>query len=483
MGKQITSKKLAKNVFVSLVAQVVSLLVSFVITLILPRYVGEYTYSYWQMYTMYVAYVGVLHFGLLDGLILRYGAYDFEELDQRRIRSQFTILFTITSLCMLAVLAASCAFDSTSRTIFSLVAVGIVTKNLTTYNSDIFQITNQINRYAVVNIAQRAIYGIFVVVLLINRVDVFYLYCLSDLMGDILGFALGVVLNRGKLYFGKMIGLRDAWREAGQNFSAGFVLMLANWSSILLIGSARMITEWRWGELVFGKVSFAFSLSNVFLTFVTAISVVLFPSLKRVDEEKLPAMYEQLRKVMSLLMFALLILFFPGSWLVELWLPNYAVSLEYLAVLLPIVVFSSKVNLLTNNYLKVYRREKTMLVINLISVASGVVLALLCAYVFNNLYALLGCVVFTMILNSVLSELAVGRLIGRRMGKDFLIEIVMTVAFILCASLLRTLWGMIAYAAVLAVYFLIKRRAIADLFRMASHRLHTKRGQGDPPAK
>ena len=61
----------------------------------------------------------------------------------------------------------------------------------------------------------------------------------------------------------------------------------------------------------------------------------------------------------------------PGQLYREKWIPAYAVSLQYLAILVPIVVFSSKVNLLTNNYLKVYRKEKSMLLVNLVSVALG----------------------------------------------------------------------------------------------------------------
>ena len=87
MAQQITAKKLAKNMAVSIAAQAVSVLVSFVMSLVVPSLVSEYTYAYWQMYMLYVGYVGVLHFGLLDGLVLRYGAYDYGELDKARIRS------------------------------------------------------------------------------------------------------------------------------------------------------------------------------------------------------------------------------------------------------------------------------------------------------------------------------------------------------------------------------------------------------------
>ena len=73
-----------------------------------------------------------------------------------------------------------------------------------------------------------------------------------------------------------------------------------------------MVIQWRWGLLVFGKVSLAFSLTSFFLQFVTAISVVLFPSIKRMEPDKLPGMYCRIRQGISPLLFAAMLLYYPG---------------------------------------------------------------------------------------------------------------------------------------------------------------------------
>lgn len=438
---------------VSLTAQVISLAASFIMALIVPKFVSELTYSYWQMYMLYVGYVGVLHFGLLDGIILRYGSYDYDELDKKRMRSQFQFLVSVTTLAaaILLVLAWT-VFHGAERMVFTLVAVGIISKNIVTYNSYIFQITNRINKYAVVTIAQRVTMGVVVVALLLLRVDDFYWFCLADLIADVICFVIGTCFNRGSVYFGRSIPLREAGAETGANLRSGIILMLANWSSILLVGSARMFTEWRWGQLVFGKVSFAFSLANVFLTVVTAVSIVLFPSLKRLQEDKLPSLYTTMRKVITIIMFAAMMLYFPGAVILELWMPLYSVSLKYLAILLPIIIFSSKINLLTNNYLKVYRKERMMLLVNVISVAVGAALFSASAYLFNNLEALLVCVVVTVMLNSILSELVVTKVIGKKIYWEFFIELVMTGGFIAIATCLPYGWGALAYFGLLAAY-------------------------------
>ncbi|MDE7167424.1 MAG: hypothetical protein K2O28_01085 [Clostridia bacterium] len=464
MAKEITTKKFAKNVIISIVAQIISLAVSFILTLIVPKIIDESQYDTWQIYVLYVGYVGILHFGLLDGLVLRYSKFDYEELDKARLRSQFIILLIFTSaVTAIGIVVSLLALGAPLHIIFALVAVGIVTKNLVTYSSYMFQITNRINKYVILIIAQRLTYGLIVVVLLALKVNDFIWYCVADLCGDTVGIIIGACFNRG-LFFGKTIGLKEAFKELKINVAAGIILMTANWSAMLLTGGAKMIIQWRWDD-VFGKVMFAFNVSNVFLVFVTAISVVLFPSLQRIAPEKLPSMYKNIRNVLSPVLFFLMIFYFVGCEILELWLPKYNDSLIYLGILLPIIIFSSKVSLLTNNYLKVYRKEKLMLLVNLISIAVGALLFSLCAFVFGNMIALIACVVFVIMLNSVLSEICVLKTIKVKIIKEFIIEAVMTVAFILCASLLKRWIGFGVYCVIFAVYCAINYKSIISLFK------------------
>ncbi len=475
MSKVISSKKLAKNLILSIAAQAISVITSFVLGFIVPKFIDNYQYSYWQTYVLYVGYVGVLHFGLLDGIVLRYSQYDYDELDKPRVRSQFQLLLMFTSfLAIIGCLIPLFLNDNITKEIVILVSVGIVIKNIFGYTSYSFQITNRITKYAVLIIAQRAAYAVFVVVLLACRVNNFYWYCIADLFGEVFGIALGAIFNRG-MYFGKTIPIRDCFKECWFNVSAGIMLMVANLSSSLLVGGAKMVIQWRWDELVFGQVSFSFSVSNIFLTFVTAISVVLFPSLKRMEESELPDVYGKIRNAISPLLFFAMILYFPGCWILDMWLPNYANSLVYLGILLPIIIFSSKVSLLTNNYLKAYRKEKLMLVINVASVALGMAMFALGAYVFNSLELVLYFVVAIIMLRSIVSEIAVMKIIKKNITLDFIIELVMTVVFIISVRFLSRWWACLAYGCALIVYAVIYRKSIAALFRSLGNMLKRKK--------
>ena len=84
MSSQVGLNQIKKNVGLSVSAQVISLAVSFIMNLILPKFISEYQYALWQTYLLYIGYVGILHFGLLDGIVLRYSQYDYDELEDRK---------------------------------------------------------------------------------------------------------------------------------------------------------------------------------------------------------------------------------------------------------------------------------------------------------------------------------------------------------------------------------------------------------------
>ncbi len=451
MAKEVQGKQIAKNISLSLFAQAVSLAVSFLMGFIVPKFIDEYQYAYWHTFLLYLSYVGVLHFGLLDGIVLRYSQYDYEELDKRRLRSQFVVLLAINTVALLIVIAYGLSHGGLTQIIAILVACGILTKNIFTYNSFLFQVTNRIQYYAGIVIAQRIVYGLLVVLLIVAEKDYFIWYCLADLAGDCAGIALSLVANKD-LHFGSLLPVKDMLQETRANISSGILLMFSNWSSMLLVSSAKMMIEWKWGTLIFGKTSFAFSVSNLFMVFVTAISVVLFPSLKRMKQERLPAFYKKLRDMMTPFLFWCLLFYYPECWILEKWLPRYTSSLTYLGMLAPMIVYASVVSLLTNNYLKAYRQERVLLRINVSAVLLAACLYVIIAYWIQNFTVMLLAVVFIIMLRSVVSEFCVMKLIGVEFGKEFLVEFFLTSAFLVSTQCFTRAHGFGLYLLCLLIY-------------------------------
>lgn len=438
-------KKFLKNIGASVFVQIISLLTSFVVSLIVPKCIDILDYSHWQTYVLYSSYVSIFHFGLIDGFVLKYSKYNYEELDHEEVRSQLQVLLAfLTTLSIVTVIFATLFFHGTIKILVCLIAVSIVVKNHYFYSGTIFQITYRIDKYSKITVFQRGVYLIGVAFLLLAGAKAFYWFCIADIVGDILSGALAIKYNK-ELTIGKIKSLKTTLKHMRENIKCGIVLLLANYSTALIIGAAKIIGQFKWGDIVFGKISFGFSLTNLFLTFVTAISIVLFPSLKRVDEKELPQMYSKIRMLSTSIMFLGLTFYHPVALIVNLWLPEYSESVKYMLYLLPMIVFCSRTNLLTNNYLKIFMREKQMFIINFSFALIAIGAYSLFAFVFDNLVAILISVVVVEMLKFFVSETVVCTHLKRKNLMNVLFEMLMISFFYVIMLSMKPLLATIVY--------------------------------------
>lgn len=460
----LSTKKVAKNIMMSITSQIISLVTSFVLGFIVPKFISEYNYAYWQIYVLYASYVGILHFGLLDGIILRYSKYNFQELDKNLLASQFKFLLFITSLfSIIGIIFSVLIFSEVSLIIGVLVCFSIISKNIFTYNSYIFQITNRISNYSIIIIFQRAIYALCVCILLLTNTKEFYWYCLADIFADLIGFIIGTFMNKG-LYFSGKIKFKIFFKEIQNNITAGSILMIANFAASFIIGGTKMIVQWKWDTLTFGQLSFSFSITALFLTFISSIGIVIYPSLMRISYQKLISIYSTIRCISSLCLFIILLFYFPLAFILQIWLPSYSKSIFYLGLLLPMIVFSSKVTLLTNNYLKVFREEKKLLFINVSSVFISFMFALISAFIFENIVLVVISVVFASIFKSIFSEIIVTKKIGNVVCLDFIIEISLSIIFMISTFYFDIFTGFCFYFIFLFMYIIFNRKILLSVF-------------------
>lgn len=435
MQNNTSTTGMKKNVVLTVSAQLVSFFVSAVLNLILPKYVSEMDYSSWQTLLLYLGYVPIFHFGFLDGLMLRYSQYDYSNLNKPLVQSQFRLFLGVEVIFALIVFAFSFSVENgTYRQIVRFISFGIITMNVYAYASHLFQMTNRISKYVIFVMMMRLVLGCGIVAALFCGANSFYDLCIVYFASSILTILWGAFQNKELFWgMGKLAGGTIA--ELKNNVSSGIMLLIANLSSIFFVGGAKMVVQWHYDPLLFGRIAFSFNLVNLFLTFITAASIAIFPSLKRINTDHLPDFYDRIRRSMTPLLFVSLVLYFPGYYVLKLWLPNYAESLVYLGILMPMIVYESRVTLLTNNYLKTYRKERLMLVINLVSVAIAFVLFLISAYILDSLFILLACLVVVVVARSVISEIVVMRIINRRRYASFVVELAFIGLFVFAIAM------------------------------------------------
>ncbi|MEH7500413.1 hypothetical protein V7251_23500, partial [Cytobacillus firmus] len=246
------------------------------------------------------------------------------------------------------------------------------------------QSTNRIKEYASVTMSGRIIYVLVIILLLVVGIRDYQLLIVSDLIGKLFSLSLAIYYCKD-IVFRKVFSYYFSFREAVRNTKVGIKLMIANIASTLIIGVVRFGIEHSWDIETFGKVSLTMSVSGLMIVFINAIGIVIFPILRRTDNAKLSQIYITIRDFLMFILLFFMIVYFPLKGFLLFWLPNYAESLMFMALIFPMIVYEGKTVLLLNTYFKTLRKEKVMLRINLFSLFISILTTLLTTILVKDL--------------------------------------------------------------------------------------------------
>jgi hypothetical protein len=163
----------------------------------------------------------------------------------------------------------------------------------------------------------------------------------------------------------------------------------------------------------------------------------------------------------------ILVVYFPFKVVLSNWLPQYADSLMYMAIIFPMCVYEGKMSLLINTYLKTLRKEKTMLKVNMITLLLSIVITVITTVILKDLDMAIVSLVVLIAFKCILSEVILSRMLGISVLKDISMEVVMTFIFILTGWFLNSWIAVIIYTVAYGVYLVSKRKDISSTIKNA----------------
>lgn len=450
------------NITYTLFSNIISFLISAVITFVVPKQLGSESYGYFQLYLFYVSYTGFLHFGWADGVFLRYGGEYYDRLDRSKFSGQFWLYSSIEMALGLLICLAGYNFASPPDKAIVLALTGIsvfllLPRTLLQY---VLQGTNRIKEYASLTVMEKAIYIMVVVLSLVAGTHSYIPMILADLLGKACALLYSVYQCRD-IITTKPAGAHEAIQEAQANISVGIKLMFSNIASMLIIGFVRLSIENQWDVTTFGKVSLTMSVSNLLMVFINAVAMVMFPMLRRTNSDKLSIIYNTMRTCLMIPLLGMLVFYYPAKVILSAWLPQYADSLVYMALLFPMCVFESKMSMLINTYLKTLRKEKWLLIVNVTTVSISVLLTTFTTYWLHNLDLAVASIVFLLAFRCVFAELLLSTVLDVNVKTDIILEIALTIIFIGASWFVGGITGLAIYAVAYLIYLFIKRNDVA----------------------
>lgn len=368
-----------KNIIKVLISQTVMVLSGIITGFVIPKILGVNGYGMYKLFTMYFSYTSLLHFGFIDGFLLKYGGKRFDDLDKLKMRliSKFYILFQ-SVISLMFILIGLIFLKSDIRFIVILLGINTLCVNVTSYYQFISQATERFKELSTRNIITSSIKIVIAIVLgflfiITKEYSSYQLYILLITLTD--GIMLFVYLNTYKdITIGKSLPFKNGKALVFSLFKKGIVLTIAYQIGHLIFIFDRQFVSWFFDDITYSIYSFAYSIITIFTTLIKTISTVFFPLLKRLPKDEVINIKENMNKTMSIVSSFLLLSFFPLVLIIKYMLPEYFSSVKTLMVVYPSLILHTLIFVIDFTVYNVFDKTFLYFLISLVVFIISVVL-------------------------------------------------------------------------------------------------------------
>lgn len=468
------AQEFIRNISYSFIANILSMFAGIVSILVFPKFIGIDSFGYYQLYLFYIGYVTLTSLGWSDGNYLHIGGKTYNSLNKNEQSTQFWMLAGVeVVLYMLFSIKLYGTISTDKGYVLLLTCACAVFMNMRYYLTLVLQATNRIKEYSQLIIIERIIPLILSLAIILGGYRGYSFLIWIDVFGRFLSIALGLWYCKDLIFVLPKPTFKICSLSV-KNMFAGSMVLLATLSSSLIIGAVRFGIEKHWDIITFSKVSLTISISNMATRAINAIGIVMFPTLRRTDPESLPTLYSLMNTGLMALIFAALIFYYPCAEMLKLWLPQYADSVRYAAILLPVCAYECKNVMLVSTYLKTMRMEKVLLLINIIAIAFSVIFTGLSVYLLNSVELAVFSMLIALMVRCIAGELLLGYRMQVKMT-HILPESSLVVAFVITNWYLGAI-GVPLYIACYFIYIVLNWKQLLNTQRFIKSKMIKERG-------
>lgn len=419
-------------------------------------------YGLYQLFLFYFGYIGFLHFGVLGGAIVRFAGCTYEELHFTHIKTQCCILFVILFFLSGILYKINSVIQIFSQPyMVACFFAAAFAQHVVWYSISVLQMSNRIEDASKIQLAERISWGVLAVgIVCVGFISAEYLvfsYVITRVISMIysLMFVSEVVMAPVMLN-------RTVWKEFYINFCMGFPITLSDICSLLVIGVIRFAISDVWDIVVFANVSLVLSIAFFFLTFISAMSVVLLPALKQLTKAMCDGLYDPLSRLLSVFLISSLLLYFPASSIIAVWLPQYRQGLLFLGILFPLFCVETKFNLLVVTYLKTLWKTNLIFAINFFITVVSIIGCYVTCYMYHELNGAVGLITVVLGLRYLLGEIILYKLLC--LNKSYFLSVLTFISMIcffeiiICMDVMAL--AALVYMCGLGIYIFTMRKQI-----------------------
>ncbi|MGL5066562.1 MAG: oligosaccharide flippase family protein [Sarcina sp.] len=444
--------KKMKNIYYTLGANVLTFLIGIITGFAIPKFLGIEDFGYMKIFTFYTTYVGISHFGFLDGIYIKYGSYDYDKIPKEKFRGYFKYLLglqLVETILMISLLSMM-NIDENRRFIIFFVAINMIIMNITTLFAFIHQFTKRFKIFSINMILNKLIYVIgSLLFIYLNLLGYKYFVILQTVI-NVLILIIYIWVNK-ELVFGKSEPILKNIKEYVEVTKNGFFVMVGNFMGVVILGLDKMFVDAFFELQDFSMYSFSYTLISLFFILLNSLTTVIYPYLARMDSKDSSDVYSKIRIGLSILMSITLVGYFFIKAVVIKILPEYIASLEILMFLVPTIIYSSQINILVANYYKILKETKGYTKNNLVALVIGLVTNIIAYTLFKSVVAIAIATLISFMLWLLYSDRYFAKLINIKYKKATYLEIVVIILFVFTAKFESFILGGVFYISILAM--------------------------------
>ncbi len=328
----------------------INLIVGIITGFIVPAFLSLDQYAYLKTFTLYVGYVGILHFGFIDGIHIKYGGKHEEEIKKKELKGEhkFLIIFQFVITLITGILGLII-----NDMILIAFSFSILPINMQTYFKFLYQALGQFNIYSrIVVLTPFLVLIVNLFNILILKINNFWPFVLGYIIVYYLVF-MGLeiyFLNKFKNY-----SSQTNYTEVKEHFKIGSIIMLANLSTMFFYSIDRWFVKFTLSVEDFAFYSFSISMMTVINVLVNSVTMTLYPYLARNRDNKF---LNELKKYFLIIGTLSSGGYFAFVFVINNFLPKYTPSLDVISILFAGYPAIIVINALYINLYKVQKREK-----------------------------------------------------------------------------------------------------------------------------
>lgn len=293
---------------------------------ILPKYLSVEAYADFKTYILYSSYAGLLSFGFIDGMFLKYGGKILQQAKDNDCGSAIRTFYFFEALITIFMLVFGVLLQNMMVVLFALNVFSINVVNL---YKNFSTATAEYRLYSISTSFEKA------VVFLFNAIFIFWFHCNNYIIYSLI--IIGVLVVEIIYFFiafeRELPGIHKGKLNipmAKEITALGIILLLGNSVSTLFTGIDQWFVKLLMDKSLFASYSFAVSMERVIIIFITPITTVLY---NYFCKEKADEHNDFLKHTLLLWSFFVLMISYPLRWIVQNFIANYSDAVEVIFIL------------------------------------------------------------------------------------------------------------------------------------------------------